>query len=190
MAEVLVLASTSPRRRELLRKILPSFEVVSPFFDEAKEKKNESIEDYVLHQAKGKGLEASKRMLGRYVLSADTMVFYQGRLLGKPKSAEEAKQTLKTLQGQTHEIVTGWCLYKDEKELWIQTSESQLYIYPMDDEQIERYVATGSPLDKAGSYGIQDEEYLKWKLLSGSYENVMGLPIEQIKPVLSKLKLL
>lgn len=187
MGKAVVLASASPRRRELLRKILPDFLIVSPFYDEAKEPRDEAPAVYCLKQAEGKGAAVSARFPENIVISADTMVYFEGRLLGKPKDASDAFKTLKMIQGKIHEVCTGWSVWHDSSLLDSGVSISKVKIFPMSDDSIREYVATGSPLDKAGSYGIQDSDYIRCDLVEGSFDNVMGFPVSEIRDSLRKL---
>ena len=175
----LLLASASPRRRELLAPICP-FEVEISRFDEADEG---SAEETVLKNARGKALEVLGRFPDRVVLGADTAVALNGVILGKPKDAEDAKRMLRFLSGKTHSVFTGVCL-ADKYGVTERVVETKVLFKELSEETIKSYVSSGAPLDKAGAYGIQDGVVVK--SYEGSYSNVMGLPTETVKEMLAK----
>lgn len=183
----LILASASPRRRELLSKICADFEVCSADVDErlpadiapcegvkrlAKRKANAVFTRYALY-----GEDA-------VVLGADTVVAYGGKILGKPKSEAEAKEMLRMLSGRAHEVFTGVCVvWRDG--IRTESDRSLVTFRPLKDEQIDDYVASGSPMDKAGAYGIQDGVAVEG--FSGSYSNIVGLPVELTEKILKEV---
>lgn len=179
-----ILASTSPRRRELLKEIFPSFSIVSPT---GEENETDTPQETVLKisQAKADSIQIDYDIL----ISADTIVVLDNKILGKPNSKEVAFQMLRALSGKIHYVYTGVCIkYKiDEKILTkIFYDKSEVVLKNMSDEEIIRYIESGSPMDKAGAYGIQDGVVDSYK---GSYSNIVGLPIEKIKDELSNLGL-
>jgi septum formation protein len=183
----LVLASSSPRRRELLAKICSDFEICPADADERLPKE--------LAPCYGATLLAKRKATAVYtryalygeeavVLGADTVVAFDGRILGKPKDQADAKRTLRLLSGRTHEVFTGLCV------VWkggIRTASDRSLVTFRDltDEQIDDYVASGSPMDKAGSYGIQDGVVVEG--FSGSYSNIVGLPVELTEKILKEV---
>ena len=183
----LILASNSPRRREILKDAGFDFEVIVSDFEE-KDVALSPIET-AINNALGKA-QATFDNLGNknaVVLGADTVVFYNNTLLGKPKDSEDAVKMLKTLSGNTHTVVTGYAIITQNGTL-SGFSESKVTFNKLKKEQIDKYVKSGKPLDKAGAYGIQDG-YDLVKNFEGSLNNVIGLPIEQIAPILNeKLK--
>lgn len=183
----LILASNSPRRREILKDAGFDFEVIVSDFEE-KDVALSPIET-AINNALGKA-QATFDNLGNknaVVLGADTVVFYNNTLLGKPKDSEDAVKMLKTLSGNTHTVVTGYAIITQNGTL-SGFSESKVTFNKLKKEQIDKYVKSGKPLDKAGAYGIQDG-YDLVKNFEGSLNNVIGLPIEQIAPILKeKLK--
>ncbi len=189
MFEDVVLASSSPRRADLLKALFPTFRIVPSQFDECEVKKrcDLSPKALVATLALGKGLEVQRREPSSLVIAADTMVFLDGVALGKPRDADEAQDMLSALQGRVHEVLTGWCLLKGHTT-FVGASESKVLIGPMDSARIAAYIATGSPLDKAGAYGIQDDASLDCRVLEGSRSNVIGLPLEDIEPALRELE--
>lgn len=188
---MIVLASQSPRRRELLARILKDtpFHSIPSTIDE-RDIQCPDCSRLVLMEALAKGMDVSRKRKGDWVIASDTMVVFQGEELGKPKDENDAFRTLERLQGKEHEVLTGYVIVKDGKVHAQRVVSSTLFIHPMSPEQIRSYVATGSPMDKAGSYGIQDEEYLSTTILKGARENIMGFPIKEIEEDLRRLKIL
>ena len=176
----LLLASNSPRRRELLGTITKNFRVQPSLFEESA--KGLSAQETVSLFSKGKALEVLSRFEEDVVLGADTVVSLGGEILGKPHSKEEAKEMLRLLSGKEHAVYTGIFLASRKKRL-SSVVKTTVFFYTLSEEHIERYVATGSPLDKAGAYGIQDGFGLVEKI-EGSYSNVVGLPVEETRALL------
>ena len=173
----LLLASASPRRRELLAPICP-FEVEISRFGE---RDQGSAEETVLYNARGKALEVLGRFPDRVVLGADTAVALDGVILGKPKNAEDAKRMLRFLSGKTHSVFTGVCL-ADKSGVKERVVETNVLFKELSEDIIHSYVLSGAPLDKAGAYGIQDGVVVA--SFEGSYTNVMGLPMETVEEML------
>lgn len=113
---------------------------------------------------------------GRLIVAADTIVVVDDRILGKPKTEQAAKDMLHLLSGREHTVMTGFCLWQDGRAE-THVEQTRLRFRPLSDEEIDAYVATGSPLDKAGAYGIQDQASIFVQQLDGDYYNVMGLPL-------------
>lgn len=179
----LILASASPRRREILSGIAPDFEVVP---SECEERADFLLPPrrIVLTLARQKAENVAARCPGAAVLGADTIVYFRGKVLGKPKDAEDAKRTLRMLSGNTHSVFTGYCIVCGGKRAE-GVSETEVEFNALTDSFIEEYVAGGSPMDKAGSYGIQDDARLV-RAYRGSYTNIVGLPAEEICAELKK----
>lgn len=173
----LLLASASPRRRELLAPVC-EFEIAPSSFEEVTEG---SAEEIVLANARGKALEVLKRFPGRRVLGADTAVSLNGVILGKPKDAADAERMLRMLSGKEHSVFTGVCL-ADKNGTSERVVETKVLFKTLSENQIKNYVLSGAPLDKAGAYGIQDGVTVA--SYKGSYTNVMGLPMEAVKEML------
>ncbi|MCR4589215.1 MAG: Maf family protein [Lachnospiraceae bacterium] len=184
----LVLASASPRRRELLKKADIPFTVMPADIEEvsvAGEPADmaEEISSYKAEYVAEK-LIREKKQDSFVILSADTIVTVDGKVLGKPKDEEDAFNVLKTLQGREHEVYTGVTIavkhpgknvhYKQFHE------KTRVKIYPVSDEQIRDYISTGEPLDKAGSYAIQGSFAKYIKSIKGDYSNVVGLPVGRV----------
>jgi septum formation protein len=173
----LILASTSPRRAELLRSAGVVFEVIGPDVDE-KLRTGETPAEYAVRAAREK-VESIPVASGMIVLGADTVVAAEGRILGKPADAAEAKAMLRLLSGKMHEVITGVCLRSAEKTVCFHTVTAVLF-RELSEEEIAAYVATGDPLDKAGAYAIQNGAAGMVRRIDGSYSNVVGLPLCEI----------
>lgn len=177
-----ILASQSPRRKELLGKILPEFDCIPAKGEEIFEAG--AIDPAVMKVAAAKGREVFVDHPDAIVLSADTIVVDGDQILGKPKDKEEASRTLHQLSGRWHEVKTGVALF-DGDRLRQQVVTTRVHFRQLSDEEIETYVQSGGPLDKAGSYGIQDVDFVD--KLDGSFSNVVGLPMELVKNWLEDL---
>lgn len=175
--KTLVLASGSPRRRQLLSQLGIPLEVHAAGVDEA-ERPGEQAEPFVLRVAADKARAVAPRFPGRVVLAADTAVVREGRLYGKPAGAADARRMLGELSGRTHEVVTGVAVLGPggAQSLAVTTKVRFRALSP---EEIAWYVATGEPLDKAGAYGIQERGGAFVEAIEGSYSNVVGLPLAE-----------
>lgn len=178
-----VLASASPRRRELFSLIVGDFEVIP---SEAEEKFNVSLfpEQTACALAEGKCDEVFKANPDKTVVGCDTIVVFNGEILGKPASPDEAFQTLKRLSGKTHYVITGVCV-RSRRGKRVDYDRTEVRFNPLTDDFIRQYVDGGSPMDKAGSYGIQDEGLVKEYF--GSYTNVVGLPVTLVRKMLDEV---
>ncbi len=178
-----ILASASPRRKELLSQILEDF-IVDPA--RGGEEVNLSLfpEDIARALAERKCDEVYHRHSGSTVIGCDTIVVYNGEILGKPADAAEATATLKMLSGKTHYVITGVCVRNKYKKL-VRHERTEVRFNILTDEFIEKYVASGSPMDKAGSYGIQDGGLVKQYF--GSYTNVVGMPVVLVRNMLKEV---
>lgn len=181
----LILASASPRRRELLAQLVHSFDVIPSRYQE--EEKGDSAEQTALLFAREKAREVHARFPDRPVLGADTVVSLNGEILGKPVNEEDAKRMLRALSEKEHSVYTGICIICGGRER-AETVETKVCCYPLSEETIEKYVQSGLPLDKAGAYGIQDG-YPLVKGYAGSYSNVVGLPLERLSTILKEEEL-
>ena len=170
-----ILASQSPRRRELLSMLGLSFDIVTADIDETMDA-SVSVEDAVTEISRKKAEAVGKDRPGRLIVSADTIVTVDGRVLGKPHSEAEAHAMLRSLSGRTHTVMTAFCLYLDGRTE-THVEKTDVVFKPLSDEEIDAYIATGSPMDKAGAYGIQDGAAVFVERLIGDYYNVMGLPV-------------
>lgn len=173
----LILASSSPRRRELLERLQIPIEIHPADVDETP-LEGEDAKAMVLRLAKDKAKVIADRFPGRWVLASDTTVAQNGRPIGKPTSAEDAKLMLKKLQGKKHQVYTAICLQNRKKKFALADTTDVMF-RKMTEKEIAWYVKTGEPMDKAGSYAIQGVGGLFIKGIRGSYSNVMGLPVEK-----------
>lgn len=176
-----VLASNSPRRKELLSGLDIPYQIKTlPDVDESypEELKGEDIAVYIAREK----AEAYRGALGENTLliTADTIVILDGKVYGKPTDEEGAKRMLRDLSGKTHEVVTGVCITAKEKQRAFGVS-SEVRFAKLEDAEIEYYVSKYKPLDKAGAYGVQEWiGYVAVEYISGSYFNIMGLPIQRL----------
>lgn len=173
----LILASTSPRRAELLKSAGLPFAAIAPDADE-KLREGETPVEYAVRTAREKA-ESLPVASGTVILGADTVVAAEGRILGKPADAENAKAMLRLLSGKLHEVITGVCLRSAEKTVCFHVATAVLF-RNLTEEEIAAYVATGDPLDKAGAYAIQNGAAGMVRRIDGSYSNVVGLPLCEV----------
>ena len=191
------LASKSPRRRELLRQIGVDFELLllrdqAPRGPEVSEEVNpgERAEDYVMRVTREKAEHAGRIMLVRRlpvrpVLSADTTVVVDGRILGKPANEDEAMEMLRAMSGRTHKVLTSVALQHDEQH-WQILQTSEVTLAPLTEDMMRAYCATGEPYDKAGGYGIQGMAAVFVERITGSYTGIMGLPLHETAKLLQE----
>ena len=180
-----VLASASPRRKELLKEIVECFEILP-----AKGEENCNCacpKKLVKALAKQKAEEvfSSLNSKEKIVLGADTVVALDGKILGKPTDKADAFAMLSALSGKKHEVYTGVCMLSPEGKELCRAACTKVRFLPLTDEAIEAYIATGSPMDKAGAYGIQDGGLVEG--IEGSFSNVVGLPVELCKEMIKDL---
>ena len=183
----IVLASASPRRREILENIGLDFKVCVCDADEDQVDKSIPVNLYVQELALLKAGAAAKMELGNdaIVISADTVVYADGEIMGKPKDKEDAKRMLRLLSGKSHSVFTGICVTRRKDMFSVCKSvETRVIFKELSDELIERYVETGEPMDKAGAYGIQGKGCVLVEKIDGDYLNVVGLPVGKLCEVL------
>jgi len=186
----IVLASASPRRRELLTQIGVRFSTVVSNLEE-KALGGEKPADFVVRMARGKAQEVSRRENpGLPVLGADTAVVVGGRILGKPGSREEAVEMLKILSGRTHEVYSAVAIALDETQVIDSLSVSRVTFAELEDDWIESYCDTGDSMDKAGAYGVQGKAAEKISRIEGSFYGVMGLPLYETSQLLKRAEVL
>ena len=173
---MIILASQSPRRQELLKYITTEFEIKVSDVDEALPDGISPI-DAVLYLS---NIKAQPFANGDdIVIGADTVVALDGKILGKPKTTEEARQMLRFLSGREHSVLTGVTIANAEKSTSFAV-ETRVKFFDLTDDEIERYIATGEPMDKAGAYGIQGYGSLLVESITGDYFNVVGLPVSTL----------
>lgn len=182
----IVLASQSPRRRQLLGQMGLEFTTQSPEIDEAAFQGRDARDlVQILSREKARWI-AGQVDPETLVIGADTVVVRDGEILGKPKGEEEARAMLASLSGRTHQVCTGVTVCRGDKVL-TQVEETQVTFRPLTDQEIRQYVSTGEPMDKAGAYGVQGFFARYIKGLKGSYANVMGLPVSRLYQELKEL---
>ena len=194
----LILASSSPRRRELLASLGVEYSIIKPEIDETQHDGEPPLA-YVRRLSKEKAHAVAEQLQSQAtILAADTVVILaadtigidgEGEILGKPADADEARAMLKRLRGRDHLVVTAFTLLKTGTESSNHTQDVQTRVTMRDysDAEIEDYIATGDPFDKAGSYAIQHPEFRPVADLSGSRTNVIGLPLDEVREALIEM---
>ena len=174
-----ILASASPRRKELLENIGMDFEIVVSQADESSIDRNIPPEMLVKELAMLKAAETAKHIKDdAYIIGADTVVAFEGQVLEKPKSVEDAEKMLKELSGKEHFVYTGVCIFRTEDCSAVCKSEKTIVRFKeLSENTIKNYLKTGEPMDKAGAYGIQGKGSLLVRGIEGDYFNVVGLPV-------------
>ncbi|AQW24688.1 Maf-like protein [Clostridium perfringens] len=177
-----ILASKSPRRFEILEKIVKEFEVVQSNFDENTINFKGDIEKYVKDLSRNKAIEVSKRLNEpSIVIAADTVVFQDGKVLEKPKNEEDAFSMLSSLSGNTHKVYSGICLINTYDDTVVTDCDcTEVRFSELNPRQIRNYINSGEPMDKAGAYGIQGLGGAFVEGIKGCYYNVMGLPLNKL----------
>lgn len=189
MMKKLILASGSPRRRELLAQIGLEFEVK---VSDAKEVMTSThpgkvVEELSACKAMAVALNLQNEEKDAVVIGADTVVAKGDRILGKPKDEADAFQMIQMLQGQTHQVYTGVTLLCKEKKISFY-EKSDVTVYPMTEEEIHAYIRTGEPMDKAGAYGIQGYFAKYIREIQGEYTTIVGLPLGRLWQELKKME--
>lgn len=176
-----ILASASPRRAELLRQLGVEFTVVASDASELHDQQL-TARELSLVNAYRKARVVAKKFPDALVLGADTLVYADTTLFGKPENLEDAFRMLENLQGRSHQVVTAVCLLNlRHHRQRVFSDQTQVTFRPLDEALIRRYLAKVNPLDKAGAYAIQEEGDLIVERISGSYTNVVGLPVEKLR---------
>jgi septum formation protein len=192
LKQKLILASKSPRRAEILRAVGWPFEAVAANIDETRALDEDAV-SYVKRLAHTKAATVAERVPGRLILGADTIVVVDGEILGQPGDAEDARRMLNLLNGKWHEVLTGVALINDQAEgdprVVVDHAVTRVRFGQMSEEEIDWYVATHEPLDKAGAYAIQGHAALFIEEVQGDYFNIVGLPIRLVYELLNKTNL-
>ncbi len=181
----MILASTSPRRQELLSYITKDFEIISPDVDE-KMKGNPSPREMVLELSRRKALAVFKEHPEDIVIGADTIVAEGSAILGKPKNKKDAQRMLRQLSGKIHFVYTGMTICSPT-EVKTFVDRTAVEFYDLYEDDIIEYVNSGEPMDKAGAYAIQGMGSILVKRVEGDYYNIVGLPVGKLKRYLRKL---
>jgi septum formation protein len=185
----LILASASPRRLELLSLAGVPLAVIPGETDETY-LTGESPEEHVARLARAKAAEVGGRFPQRWVLGADTVVVLDDEVLGKPKDDREAEKMLKRLSGREHKVITGYCLRRaSPARIRERTVTTRVVFKALSPKEIRWYLKTGEPFDKAGAYAIQGKAAFMVREISGSYTNVVGLPLCEVLEDLASLKI-
>jgi septum formation protein len=187
MGNRLILASKSPRRYELLKQVGLDLDII-PSRIEEDYIKGESPRKHVLRLAEAKALDVGNQHPDRWVVAADTIVYVDHSILGKPKSREEAKKMLRRLSGKEHRVVTGFSVHHLEKRKGDREAvQTVVKVKKLAQAEMDWYVKTGEPFDKAGGYAIQGVGSFMIESIRGSYTNVVGLPLCELIQMLSRL---
>lgn len=183
----IVLASQSPRRIELLKRVIPEFEVE---VSNIEEDNNGILVPWKLVEdlSRQKAEKVAQQIADGIIIGADSVVVLDDKMLGKPKNRHDSFNMLKLLSGRVHQVYTGFTIIKTPQHIVISDHEvTQVKFRKLETREIKKYIESDQPLDKAGSYGIQDDGAVFVESINGCYYNVMGLPITKIFLVLKKL---
>ena len=184
-----ILASASPRRKELLAELIDNFDIIPSQADENLEGEftPESLVK-ALSELKAKEVALRPENAGKMIIGSDTVVAFDGKVLGKPKDEADAFRMLKMLSGKAHAVYTGVCFACQGENGYyadVRAAKTDVYFENLTDEWIAEYIRGGSPMDKAGAYGIQDGGLVQ--KIEGSYTNVVGFPIELVKEMMKDI---
>ena len=187
----IILASASPRRKELLQLVVPSFDIVVSEVDEKLEK-DLTVEEQVINLAYIKAKSVYEKTNGdRLIIGSDTIVVKDNKIYGKPKNREDAKQIIKELLAgdKTHKVLTGLsviCEKNSKYEEYKTYDEAKIFLKNISDEEIEKWIDTGNAMDKAGAYGIQNEFSVHVEKIEGNYTTILGLPVHKLYDIIKK----
>ncbi len=176
----LILASKSPRRSYLLKQAGLAFDVIPSSIDESSVPLDDPV-NYARTLSHAKAQEIAQKYPDRWVIGADTIVFIDGMVLGKPESKKSARAMLERLGGQTHQVLTGYTIcHVDLKKCFSDVACTEVTFKQLSEDEIQWYIHTGEPFDKAGAYAIQGLGTFLVKRINGSYTNVVGLPVCEV----------
>lgn len=182
----IILASKSPRRKAILEQIGLTFDTVVSDFEE---KIDTKLNPHKLAKklSLGKAKSVAQKYNNAVIISADTFVIFNNEIIGKPKNKKDAKRILKLLSGKTHSIITGFTILDtDTKKSISKSVESKVVLKKLSNQEIDDYIKTGEPMDKAGAYDIQEKGAIFIKKIEGDYFNIVGLPIYPVTEELKK----
>jgi septum formation protein len=186
--EKIILASASPRRSELMTLAGIKFSVSAADIPEDALPEELPV-DHVMRLSKGKVSAVAGKTQGRFFIGADTIVVLEGAILGKPADEADAARMLRSLSGRTHEVITGFTVFDRTMDIHISRSVStEVTFKSLQESEIIAYIATGCPMDKAGAYAIQGSSVHFIRSISGSYTNVIGLPMTELYEVLQAMQ--
>lgn len=184
----IILASNSPRRKELLELAKIPYQVMPANIEESL-KHNLSIIEQIEDIAYQKTKHIKEKINNKIILGADTVVLINNEILGKPHSKEDARRMIKLLSNKTHQVITGCAIYNNRTDEYIKFHEiTEVTFYEITDEEIEIYIQNPSIYDKAGAYAIQEDAAVFVKSIKGDYYNIMGLPIAKVNKILKQIK--
>jgi len=187
MKKKIILASASPRRKELLTKAGLVFDVVLSDYEEDMNLLL-SPRELAKHLSKGKAESVAEKHADAIVISADTFIVYEEQVIGKPHTPEKAKEILQMLSGKAHSVITGFTVMEKEGNSISRAEETLVFMKNLTDEIINAYIATGEPLDKAGAYAAQGLGGALVERIEGDIENVVGLPTKEVLAVLKEFE--
>ena len=182
---MLVLASASPRRQELIS-VIDDNVVICPSGANEDYSADTPVESVPEILAARKAADIAKKYPNDTVIGCDTSVIIGSEILGKPKDAEDAKRMLRLLSGNTHKVITGCAIFKGGKSISF-SETTEVTFYPLSEKDIDDYIETSEPFDKAGAYGIQGKGSLLVKGINGDYFNVVGLPVSKLNKILKMI---
>lgn len=185
----IVLASASLRRQELLKRIIDNFEIIVSEFHENDINFTGDCANYVMEISKGKALDVARKVGNdKIIIGCDTVVFYNNKVLGKPKDEKDAYRMLEMLSGNSHYVYSGITLVDTSRKI-IRTDyvKTEVEFCDFGDNEIRKYLKTGEPFDKAGAYGIQGYGGVFVKKINGCYYNVVGLPLNKLYSMLREI---
>lgn len=181
----IILASQSPRRKQLLKNLVDEFDIIPSDADETLPE-GATPAECAVEIARRKVFDIKAKRSDFLIIGADTIVVYGDKILGKPSNEEEAFQMLSFLSGKVHSVYTGLVVSLGDKTLSY-AEETQVTFRTLSDDMIKNYIKTGEPMDKAGAYGIQDKGSLLVEKINGDYFNVVGLPVCRLAKMLNEL---
>ena len=187
LKQKIILASKSPRRAEILRAVGWEFETQAANIDETRQE-SEDATSYVKRLAQEKAAAIAQHVPDGVVLGADTVVVIGGEILGQPRDDEDARRMLTLLSGKWHEVLTGVALVRGESETLIDHESTRVRFCELSREEIDWYVSTGEPRDKAGAYAIQGRGGIFIEGIEGDYFNIVGLPVRLVYEMMRVLK--
>lgn len=183
---MIILASTSPRRKEILNFFSINFKIVPSNFDEKTIKFVDNPKSYVSKIALMKATSLDKRYFNDIIIAADTIVYFNSKIYSKPNDIKEAKKMLNELSNSWHEVFTSVCI-KHQNNIFSELECTKVLINPLTEEEIDKYLNSIKFLDKAGGYAIQNAGSIIIKEMIGCYYNAMGLPINTLRELLAKV---
>lgn len=186
----IILASESTRRVDMLRMLGIPFSIIPPDIDETR-RPDETPREFALRISYEKANKVGMLFPDKWIIGADTIVVYKGRVLGKPSGEGDAFRMLQLLKGKWHKVITGFCVLNLSRDIIYRDAvETRVFMKDLIDQEIMKYISTSEPLDKAGSYAVQGKGGYMVKEIKGSYSNVVGLPICEVAEILLSLGIL